>query len=315
MQTKRQHSALGSPDRSCPGKGRYRISQRGCQALRFGRLLIDGRWRDAEGERFIVHHPASNEEVGSIACATVGEVDEAVNAARRAFDQGPWPRMRASERRRPLLRVANAIGAHGEELTLLQTLENGVPLSFSATGRLSGHFPAEIFQYHAGWIDGSPFDFATTSAALVNRQQLARVLDYIEGAKADGAELVCGGRQITEDGLGNGNFVAPTIFVGVRNDMRVAQEEIFGPVLVVIPFATEEEAIEIANDSDYGSQGASTRGMSVSASVSRQPFAPARSASTPTRFCQTHRTAGSRLRGSAVRADGHPSRHTPNSRR
>ncbi len=102
---------------------------------------------------------------------------------------------------------------------------------------------------------GSPFDLDTTSAALINCKQLARVLGYIEGAKADGAELVCGGRRLVENGLADGNFVAPTIFVGVRNDMRIAREEIFGPVLVVIPFATEAEAIEIANDSGYGLSG------------------------------------------------------------
>ena len=90
---------------------------------------------------------------------------------------------------------------------------------------------------------GSPFDPETTSAAIVNRKQMTRVLDYVESAVADGAELVCGGRQLTESGLADGNFVAPTILARVDNDMRIAREEIFGPVLVVIPFSTEEEAI------------------------------------------------------------------------
>jgi len=424
----------------------------GNDRVRFGTLLIDGEHRAGSGERFTVLHPASNEAAGSVACATASEVDEAVGAARRALDDGPWPTMRASERRRLLLRIAEAIDAHGDELTLLQTLENGVPLSFSWTSRLSGHFPADIFEYHAGWIDklggetypqytqssdlqfisqrepvgvvaavspwngplmqtankiapalaagctavvkpseqaslailrmieviqetdlpsgvlnvvtgigvptgdrlishngvdkvsftgskavgsrvleasastikrvtlelggksagivfpdadlelaadaimsvlalglsgqvctsqtralvhrsvhdafieaarrvcerarfGSPFDPETTSAAIVNRKQMTRVQDYVESAVANGAELVCGGRQLTEGGLADGNFVAPTILARVDNDMRIAREEIFGPVLVVIPFSTEEEAITIANDSEYGLSG------------------------------------------------------------
>jgi aldehyde dehydrogenase (NAD+) len=96
---------------------------------------------------------------------------------------------------------------------------------------------------------------ATTSAAIINRRQLQRVLAYIESAKQDGAELVCGGRKLTEAGLASGNFVAPTIFTGVRNDMLAAREEIFGPVLTVIPFSTEAEAVAIANDSEYGLSG------------------------------------------------------------
>ncbi len=148
-----QIGVLDRLDAAARTRGAAALAGAGGSSLRFGRLLIDGRWRAGAGERFRVLHPASNEEVGSIACATDDEVDRAVTAARRAFDHGPWPRMRASERRRLLLRVAEAIDARGEELTLLQTLENGVPLSFSSTSRLSGRFPAEIFQYHAGWID------------------------------------------------------------------------------------------------------------------------------------------------------------------
>jgi acyl-CoA reductase-like NAD-dependent aldehyde dehydrogenase len=64
--------------------------------------------------------------------------------------------------------------------------------------------------------------------------------------------LVCGGAQLTGEGYDKGFFVAPTIFADVKNSMRIAQEEIFGPVLSVIKFSTEEEAIQIANDSDYG---------------------------------------------------------------
>lgn len=450
MEIKMEASTLDRFEKAARAKGVTALIGR--SGAHRGKLLIAGKWREGRGEHFAVLHPASNEEIGSVACATGEEIDDAVHAARLAFDVGSWPRMCASDRRRLLLRIADAIDVHGEELTLLQTLENGVPLSFSTTSRLSGHFPAEIFQYHAGWTDklggetypdytqssdlqfislrepvgvvaafspwnaplmqmankiapalaagctvvakpsehaslailrmfeiiqevdlppgvlnivtglghstgdalithqgvdkvsftgskgvgsrvieasastikrvtlelggksagivfpdadvkhaastimgvlahglsgqvctaqtralvhrdvhdafvdaachvaeasrfGCPFDMATTSAAIINRRQLQRVLAYIESAKQDGAELACGGRKLTEAGLASGNFVAPTIFTGVRNDMLAAREEIFGPVLTVIPFSTEAEAVAIANDSEYGLSG------------------------------------------------------------
>ena len=98
---------------------------------------------------------------------------------------------------------------------------------------------------------GDPFDPATTSAALINQRQLDRVTGYIERGQAEGAELVCGGDRPDGD-LARGNFVNPTLFAGVRNDMAIATDEIFGPVLGVIPFTDEDEAIRLANDTPYG---------------------------------------------------------------
>ena len=68
-------------------------------------------------------------------------------------------------------------------------------------------------------------------------------MDYIEIGKKEGAKVACGGERMTENGLGKGCFMRPTLLVDVTNDMRVAQEEIFGPVAVVIKFRTEEEAV------------------------------------------------------------------------
>ena len=96
---------------------------------------------------------------------------------------------------------------------------------------------------------GDPLDPVSRSGAIVDTRQTQRVLDYIDIARAEGATLCCGGRQLQING--SGNFIEPTIFTNVDNSMRVAREEIFGPVLVVIPFDTEEEAISIANDSMY----------------------------------------------------------------
>jgi aldehyde dehydrogenase (NAD+) len=82
--------------------------------------------------------------------------------------------------------------------------------------------------------------------------QLEKTLYYIDVAKQEGARVVLGGGRSTRPGTENGLFVEPTIFVDVRNDMRIAQEEVFGPVVAIIKFDTEEEAIAIANDSNYG---------------------------------------------------------------
>ena len=87
---------------------------------------------------------------------------------------------------------------------------------------------------------------------LVSAAHRDKVLGYIEIGKKEGAKLVCGGGVPKDKKLGNGFYVEPTIFDDVKPTMRVAREEIFGPVLVVIPFDTEEEAIRLANDTEYG---------------------------------------------------------------
>jgi acyl-CoA reductase-like NAD-dependent aldehyde dehydrogenase len=87
---------------------------------------------------------------------------------------------------------------------------------------------------------------------LISEAQLERVLNYVDIGKAEGATLAVGGHRLTEGSLGVGYFVAPTIFDGVRNHSRIAQEEIFGPVLSVITFDEADEAIEIANGTPYG---------------------------------------------------------------
>ncbi len=87
-------------------------------------------------------------------------------------------------------------------------------------------------------------------AAFKGQQE--KIKSYIDIAQEEGAQLVCGGHIPTDPDLVNGFFVEPTIFTHVENSMRVAQEEIFGPVLSVIPFHTEEEAIRLANDTRYG---------------------------------------------------------------
>jgi aldehyde dehydrogenase (NAD+) len=423
-------------------------SHRDDVGLTDGELLIDGSWGSGTGEQGWTHsHPATGEDVGSFPVASAEDVDRAVRAARRAFDEGPWPRMRAGERIRLMHRISELVRAHGDELLALQALDNSVPLSFGAVYGMSAGFVADVFDHHAGWIDklsgetlpayqggdhltmtlrepigvvaaivpwnapllltaqklapalaagctvvlkpseyatfsvlrlvklieeaglpagvlnvvtgpgdptgdvlinhplvdkisftgsrlvgrkiieasagtfkrvslelggkspalvfadgdagtaaaltmgtvtlglsgqvclaqtralvhrdkvdefngmaemiagmvnyGSPFDPAVTASPLINPRQLDRVLGLIGKGQEEGARLVCGGTRGDGD-LAAGNFVAPTLFTDVNNDMTIAREEVFGPVLSVIPFTDEEEAIRIANTTEYG---------------------------------------------------------------
>jgi aldehyde dehydrogenase (NAD+) len=101
---------------------------------------------------------------------------------------------------------------------------------------------------------GDPADPDTFIGPMIRRDQQQRVRDYIEAGIAEGARLVTGGPGIPP-GLERGNYVTPTVFADVDNSMRIAREEIFGPVLVVIPYEDEDEAVRIANDSEYGLSG------------------------------------------------------------
>jgi betaine-aldehyde dehydrogenase len=101
------------------------------------------------------------------------------------------------------------------------------------------------------YVVGDPFDEKTQLGPLISDVQLERVRAYIEGGVAEGATLVTGGTAPC-DGLATGYFVRPTVFSNVRPDMTIAQEEIFGPVLVIIPYDTEDEAVDIANGTVYG---------------------------------------------------------------
>jgi aldehyde dehydrogenase (NAD+) len=99
---------------------------------------------------------------------------------------------------------------------------------------------------------GNPMEATTQIGPVTNIPQLEKILRYIDVAKSEGAKAVLGGMRASRPECGNGWFVEPTIFSGVRNRMRIAQEEVFGPVLAVIPFRDEDEAIAIGNDVVYG---------------------------------------------------------------
>jgi len=418
--------------------------------VRPGRLLIDGQWVDSKSGQTWTHvHPSTGEEITEFAVASAADADRAVRAASRAFREGPWPRLKARERKRLLQPLVDAIYAHSDELNLLQSLDNGLPISFGRTYRVSGEFCADAFDHHFGWIDkingqvypqyteavpmqflsvrepvgvvvaihpwngpllqfpqkvgpalaagctvivkpseyaslailrladlindldlppgvfqiltgtgesigdtlishplvdkvsftgsrgvgrrivqqsaerftrvtlelggkspavvfpdgdsvergatavaaqtyfglsgqvcsaqtrafvhesvfdefvarvgeraravrfGNPFDPDTTSGPLINNKQLSNVSSMIAKGVEDGGELVFGGDRPGGE-LSRGNWLNPALFVNVDNSAKIAQEEIFGPVVVAIPFKTEEEVVAMANDTEYG---------------------------------------------------------------
>jgi len=417
--------------------------------LRDGELHIDGARRAAADEATWMHvHPATGEDIGRIPIATADDVDAAVRAARRAFDEGPWPRSRATEKIRVLRRIADLVRANADELSGLIALDNSVPMTFAQIYATSPGCVADVFDHHAGWVDkiagetlppyqggdhlvftlrepvgvvaaivpwnvplllaaqklapafaagctvvlkpseyasfavlrlaeliaeaglpdgvlnvvtgpgsptgealithplvdkvsftgsravgrrvmeaaavgikrvtlelggkspsivfpdapsvegaaavtmgmvtlglsgqacvahtralvhrdvydrflataemmagmvryGDPFEPTTTASPLINGKQLDQVLAYIAQGHDEGARLVCGGEREGGD-LAGGNFVAPTLFADVDNTMAIARAEIFGPVLAVVPFTDEDEAMRMANDTSYG---------------------------------------------------------------
>jgi aldehyde dehydrogenase (NAD+) len=407
-----------------------------------GRLFIGGRWREARGAATAADlTPIDGSQIAWIADAGIADLDDAVAAARKAFEQGPWARMAGQERGRLLLRVADLIERDADEIAYLDTVDMGQPFRFA---RPNVEIAAQIFRYYAGVaaslsgaaretpigpgmtvrepigvvgaitpfnfplmlsmtkippalaagntvvhkpsehtplsalktaslfaeaglpdgvynvvtgdgpglgralvahpgvdkiaftgstavgrsiiksaadtlkkvtmelggksahlifadadldaaiahafsgiffnmgqlcvagsrllvqrpvydqvvdglvaraeevVPGNPLDPAQVFGPLAHAQQYAKVADYVRIGRQEGAELLTGGEPAHPAGLDGGLYYRPTIFGRAHNGMRIAREEIFGPVLTVIPFDTEDEAVAIANDSPYG---------------------------------------------------------------
>ncbi|RWQ08129.1 aldehyde dehydrogenase family protein [Mesorhizobium sp.] len=132
-------------------------------------------------------------------------------------------------------------------------------------------FVERLATYAKGLRIGDGIDPATEIGPLVSEKQLQRVASYLEAGTAEGATLVTGGQRLMEGALAAGNFVAPTVFAGVSDDMRIAREEIFGPVISALPFDTLDEAVERANNTPYGlAAGVFTRNVATAHQLSRK---------------------------------------------
>lgn len=409
------------------------------------KLFINGTWKESQSKETRPNiNPATEEITSKIAMATQEDIDEVVNAARKAFDEGPWPRMSGHERGRMLIKVAQAIEEHADELAYLETIDMGKPIAYSKSvdvpllielfyyyggmaSKIEGatrtsnsntfnyvvreplgvvaaitpfNFPlllsgskiapalcagntvihkpafntslsalkvAEIFQevgfpdgvfnvitgsgstvgnslvehkgvdkiaftgstpvgqgiieksaktlkkttmelggksaniifadanieqavesaffgifYNKGEIctagsrliverssyekilqklvekienfpKGNPLNPENLYGPLASENQLKKMTEYVEIGKQEGARLIVGGNRFSpKDSKGKGFYFEPTIFADCTMQMRIVQEEIFGPILTVMPFDTEEEAIMMANGTEYG---------------------------------------------------------------
>ncbi len=119
---------------------------------------------------------------------------------------------------------------------------------------IQDQFLEKVTEHARGWMPGNPLDPATAMGPMIDAGQCNTVSEYVDIGRSEGAELLFGGKRVMEET--GGYYHEPSIFAGVNNAMRIAQEEIFGPVLSVIPFTTAEEAVQIANDSIFGLAGA-----------------------------------------------------------
>jgi 4-guanidinobutyraldehyde dehydrogenase / NAD-dependent aldehyde dehydrogenase len=143
-----------------------------------------------------------------------------------------------------------AVAAAGGSIFYNQGESCNAPSRLLVERSIRDEFVEKLKKYAPQHRPGDPLDPDTKMGALVDQGQMENVLKYIESGKQQGARLCCGGeRERVESG---GYYVAPTIFDNVTNMMTIASEEIFGPVLSIITFDTQEEAIRIANDTSYG---------------------------------------------------------------
>ncbi len=121
--------------------------------------------------------------------------------------------------------------------------------------KLADRFLPKLAEASGKIVIGNGLADKTEMGPMITQKHMDRVLGYIETGKSEGAEVLCGGKRLIDGELSKGNFVAPTVFTSTHPDMRIVQEEIFGPVLCVQLFDTEEEAVRLANDTIYGLAG------------------------------------------------------------
>jgi acyl-CoA reductase-like NAD-dependent aldehyde dehydrogenase len=220
------------------------------------RMLIDGDLVEAaSGKRFDNINPATEEVLGQVADADKTDMGRAIAAARRAFDETDWSTNR-SLRKRCLEQLQEAMEAEQEEMRAELVAEVGAPVQVTYGPQLDLPL-ADAFRWPAKTIDEFPWErdlpdgqmFGMTSRRKVWKEAMGVVGCIVPWNFPF---------EVTSNKLGQvpkGFFVEPTVFADVDNSMTIAREEIFGPVLVVIPFDDDEDALRITNDNQYGLSG------------------------------------------------------------
>jgi betaine-aldehyde dehydrogenase len=170
-------------------------------------------------ERFETRHPGNGRVICEVEVATEADVDKAVSAAGEAFED--WANTPAAARGDILRRAARLLREHNTELAELETLDTGTQLG-----------------------------------PLVSREHYEKVLRYMAAAKDSGARHICGGEALTEGDLADGYYVSPAIFSECSDDMSFVREEVFGPLMSVLSFNSENEALDRANNTQFGLSGA-----------------------------------------------------------
>jgi len=190
---------------------------------------------------------------------------------RIAFTGGPEAgRIINEQAARSMKRVTMELGGKSpniifEDADLEQALKGAVTGIFAASGQtcvagsrllvqrsIHDSFVERLIAFLADVKFGHPADPTTQIAPISTAPQMKKIEEYVRIATEEGARLVRGGKRAKVDGYPNGLFYEPTIFTNVDNSMRIAQEEVFGPILSVIPFDTEDDAVRIANDVNFG---------------------------------------------------------------
>ncbi len=220
------------------------------------KFFIDGQWVEPSGSGIHeVINPATETVAGKVAMGAAADVDRAVAAARRAF--GSYSQASREERLALLERISAGMAGRAKDLHAALTEEMGSPTCAAEQAHVPvamGHFAAAINQlkkYEFEEQRGIRPDGGAFIGPVVNASQWKRIQGYIQSGIDEGAQVLVGGADKPE-GLETGYYVKPTVFTHVTADMRIAKEEIFGPVLVIIPYDDEEDAVRIANDSPYG---------------------------------------------------------------
>lgn len=214
-------------------------------------LLIGGQWKDAsDGKLFKTTCPADGSFLAECAEATREDVDEAVAAAWKAFES--WKNTTVAERAAVLNKIADIIDANKEHLAMVESMDNGKPIR--ETLAVDVPMAADHFRYFAGCIlaeEGSANMLGNTTLSLILREPIGVVGQIVPW----NFPFLMAAWKLAPV-LASGCFLRPTLLGDVTNHMRVAQEEIFGPVACILKFKTEEEVIAMANDSEYGLGGA-----------------------------------------------------------